>query len=152
MRARIGWRARRYAAFTGGQWRIIRGGKRNGVRRVKGRQADTPLIGGGEERSARVYTREGPLDAHGMLLQHAAPLSYLEFARLLVSNRTARICASEAAPPPGDTYITLHCRSVSFHRLDRVSPLNFRRSGLGKGRQNGFEIVVFQWWKFFILL
>lgn len=41
MRARIGCRARRYAAFTGGQWRIIRRegerGKRNGVRRVKGR-------------------------------------------------------------------------------------------------------------------
>lgn len=56
-----------------------------------------------------MYTREGPLDAHGMLLQHAAPLSYLQFARLLASNRPARICASEAA---GDTYITLHYRRL----------------------------------------
>lgn len=42
-----------------------------------------------------VHTREDPLDAHGMLLQHAAPLSYLQFARLLVSNRCSRICTSE---------------------------------------------------------
>lgn len=93
-----------------------------------------------------MYTREGPLDAHGMLLQHAAPLSYLQFARLLASNRPARICASEAAATR-DTYITLHYRRLVPPSRSCL-PFEFPQIGIRLGGEKRIRDVIFgKWWK-----